>query len=114
MERKKIVQPARQQFGFFFSWSKLPRRHIHEIGRDRPKDAHGDVDGVDDQEIGIDEQVTAYVSHHMSPLLAEFSHESCADRGDFLFVLLAEERAPAGNGAPAHTVMFLDGMTVAE
>src|SRR5262245_13858142 len=49
-----------------------------------------------------------------SPLLAELSHQSCTDRGDFLLVLFPKKRAPTSNGPAPDPVVFLHRMTVAE
>src|SRR6266576_1782117 len=47
-------------------------------------------------------------------LLAELSHQSCADRGDLLLILFPEEWAPASDGPAPDPIVFLHRMTVAE
>src|SRR4026209_1592426 len=111
MEGKEIVQPPREEFRLLFPGSKLPRCHVHQIGSYGPKYSHRDVDGIDDKEIGIDQEVAADIGHMPGLLLAELPHQSCADRGDLFLVLFPEERAPASDGPAPDAVVFLHRMT---
>jgi len=92
----------------------LPGCHLHQVGSYGPKYSHRDIDGVDDEEVRIDEEVSAYICHMTSPLLAELPHQSCPDRGDLAFVFFAEEGAPTSNGAASDPVVFLHGVTVTQ
>src|SRR5690606_21286360 len=103
-----------EELGFLVPGSELPGGHLHQVRSQRPKDSHRDVDGVDDKEIGIDQKVAAYVRHVATPLLAELPQQPCANPGDFLLVLIPEERAPTGDRPAPDAVVSLHRMTVAE
>src|SRR5690606_37933875 len=103
---EEIVEPAREELGLLFPGSELPGGHLHQVWSQGPEYSYGDVDGVDDEEIGKDQQVSADIGHMPRLLLAELSHQPCADRGDLFLVLFAKKRAPAGDRAASDAVVF--------
>ena len=92
----------------------MPGGHVHEVRSQRPEYSYRDIDGIDDEEIGIDQEVAADIGHVPSLLLAELPHQPGADCGDFILVFFPKERAPTSNRPAPDPVVFLHRMTVTE